>query len=131
MRRLITAFLLAVVFAACAGPPAGDPTAVSPGLVRRAAYQLRALVRPGPLAKAHAGLDHPRDCASCHDPVRGLTDRRCLDCHTDLAKRMAAKIGPHSAYTGPCRECHDEHRGRAHNQLRDGISSATLKVRLP
>lgn len=113
-RRLV-ALILAAVFPACNAPNAGDPTNDSPGLIHFASLQLKSVVRPGPLAKAHAGLDHPEYCGSCHHPTRGLTDQLCLDCHTDLAKRMAGKIGKHSAYAGKCYECHKEHRGLGHN----------------
>lgn len=106
---------------------AGD-SSDSEGPVRLAANQMKSLVRPGPLAKAHAGLDHPEDCGACHHPTRGLTDQLCLDCHTDLAKRMSARIGPHSAYSGRCYECHTEHRGLAHNQLQDNVSTTTLRA---
>ena len=84
----------------------------APGL--RAAT-LETLIMPGPVSKAHAGIEE--NCAACHD--RAARERQtalCLDCHKDIAEDIRAKVHYHgrmpAAGSGECRGCHAEHRGR-------------------
>ncbi len=79
------------------------------GLAGRAHAQLR--VSPGPLARAHAGLEGVGNCSRCHDSVQGVSAPRCLACHRPIAARIAAKAGVHRAVTGNCGRCHVEHAG--------------------
>ncbi len=75
----------------------------------------RAQIAPGPLSRAHADLDSVTKCTSCHDP--GTRRLKCLDCHTEIRRRIEAKTGFHSrAYKSSvdetdCARCHAEHRG--------------------
>lgn len=73
---------------------------------------------PGPLARAHASLDGPLHCASCHKLGKGGTDLKCLDCHKEIAQRLAARRGFHAsilkvgATSRDCVPCHSDHNGR-------------------
>jgi len=88
---------------------------------------------PGQISSAHAWERDPhgrtiaKDCRTCHDPWRGVTDQRCLECHV---------VKPHAAIqatTPSCASCHPEHRGAAtlvgakcvscHGNLREHVKS--------
>ena len=75
-------------------------------------------ISPGALSRAHAGLDGPTRCATCHNFGLGQRSLKCLDCHTEIAKRVAAKQGYHAVAYRPstaqtdCARCHLEHNGR-------------------
>src|SRR5437870_3111394 len=64
---------------------------------------------PGGVSSAHSrggdnGKSVAKDCRACHEPWRGVTDRRCIACHARA---------PHAeteAATPPCISCHPEHR---------------------
>ena len=75
------------------------------------AGQLSALVSPGPLSKAHAGLEGVASCSKCHEVGRKVTTTRCLSCHKPIADRMAKKTGVHRNVTNDCVKCHTEHAG--------------------
>ncbi len=78
-----------------------------------------AQISPGPLSRAHQDLEGATQCASCH--VFGLGQRalKCLDCHTEIARRVTANLGFHARnYKASdnqldCSRCHLEHNGRA------------------
>ena len=71
---------------------------------------------PGPLSRAHKGLSGPAACAACH-AVAGGRSFKCLECHEDIRKRLAAHRGLHAVLMsrGPeqaqCAACHSEHNG--------------------
>ncbi len=71
---------------------------------------------PGDLSRAHAklsGLDH---CTKCHPRGEQLSQARCLECHTELAPRVAQGRGFHgklAAKDRDCWTCHHEHQGEA------------------
>jgi hypothetical protein len=71
---------------------------------------------PGPLAHQHANLEGLENCSKCHDEQKGLAARLCLDCHTELAPRVAKEIGFHGRLPAgkrqDCQSCHPDHRGR-------------------
>jgi hypothetical protein len=77
-----------------------------------------AQISPGPLTAAHQSLEGAAKCNSCH--VFGLGQRalKCLDCHTEIARRVTANLGFHAqAYKASetqldCARCHAEHNGR-------------------
>src|ERR1035437_3973323 len=79
---------------------------------------------PGPLSKAHHDLDGPLQCAKCHVFGAGSPQLRCLDCHQEIAIRLAEKRGYHAAQvkTGSgnndCARCHSEHNGLNHQIVR-------------
>ncbi len=70
---------------------------------------------PGPLARAHSSLEGIDKCAKCHDEQKGLAARLCLDCHTELQRRVASGAGFHgrlpAAKKEECQGCHPDHRG--------------------
>jgi len=70
---------------------------------------------PGPLARPHAALEGLEKCVKCHEEQKGLSARLCLDCHTELAPRIAKGAGFHgrlpAAKRQECQACHPDHRG--------------------
>jgi hypothetical protein len=69
---------------------------------------------PGPLTTAHSELDKTDQCTKCHDLGKGVTNFLCLDCHQHrpLRDAIAKGNGLHATFTGDCRTCHTEHKGR-------------------
>lgn len=70
------------------------------------------LFAPGPLSKAHKELEGMGSCTKCHGEGAQHDNSRCLECHSEIARRKTAGEGYH-ARLGPqlCAECHREHRG--------------------
>ena len=70
---------------------------------------------PGPLARAHSSLEGIDNCARCHEEQKGLAARLCLDCHTEVQRRLANNAGFHgrlpAAKRDDCQACHPDHRG--------------------
>jgi len=75
------------------------------------------LASPGPLNRVHASLDTVSGCLKCHEPDKKVVAARCLACHTEVRKRIAAGKGLHRKVTDTCTPCHVEHSGR-HVDLR-------------
>lgn len=70
----------------------------------------RTSVSPGELSNAHLFLKN--DCTSCHTPVDGVTDAKCIACHAgDEALLQRQPTAFHGNITD-CRSCHLEHGGR-------------------
>jgi hypothetical protein len=71
---------------------------------------------PGPLAHPHAGFEGLDNCAKCHEEQKGLSARKCLECHTELAPRVARGTGFHGRLPRDaqqaCATCHPDHRGK-------------------
>lgn len=65
----------------------------------------------------HAAFEN--DCTQCHAPWQGVTDVRCLNCHTDTQREVDEGKGLHADVpTGvPCARCHTDHRGRDFSSL--------------
>ncbi|MBK9964589.1 MAG: hypothetical protein IPP07_06680 [Holophagales bacterium] len=82
------------------------------GLAAPAPAQLGDLVSPGPLSAAHAKLEGFRNCEKCHEQGKQVSAARCLDCHKDVASRIAQKKGVHRDVKDQCAACHAEHAGR-------------------
>lgn len=63
--------------------------------------------------------DFENDCTRCHAPWQGVTDVRCLDCHTDTGREISAGKGLHADVPAdvPCARCHTDHRGRDFSSL--------------
>jgi len=72
------------------------------------------LLSPGRLSAAHADLEGVRRCTECHQlGERGVSNTKCLDCHTLLKDRVARRDGYHAKVTGQnCADCHKDHFGR-------------------
>lgn len=77
----------------------------------------RAQISPGPLSKAHQSLTGTTQCASCHQFGANTPTFKCLDCHKEVAQRLAAKHGYHAQIqmrnpnSKDCVRCHLEHNG--------------------
>lgn len=75
-----------------------------------------AQISPGPLARAHQSLSGPTNCTTCHK-LGGERTFKCLECHTEIASRLAASKGLHATYhitpgsSQECVRCHSEHNG--------------------
>src|SRR5664279_4372135 len=73
-------------------------------------------ISPGPLSRAHQSLNGATNCTSCHK-FGGAASLKCVDCHAEIATRMAARQGLHATYNIPsgssneCAKCHSEHNG--------------------
>jgi len=74
-------------------------------------------ISPGPLARAHQSLNGPTQCIACHKLGTGSENLKCLECHTEIASRLAARHGFHAAVVNmqagdkDCARCHSEHNG--------------------
>jgi hypothetical protein len=86
------------------------------------AGRLPAQISPGPLAKPHRSLEGTTQCVSCHKFGAGEATFKCLECHTEIASRMAAHRGLHpNLVTQPasqdCARCHSDHNGENFNLI--------------
>jgi hypothetical protein len=77
-------------------------------------------ISPGPLSRAHKSLDSATQCTTCHKLGMGEATFKCLDCHTEIATRLAARRGMHpnlvtKAGSQDCARCHSEHNGLEFN----------------
>ena len=83
-----------------------------------------AQISPGPLSRAHQQFSGPTQCTSCHDLAVGSPKLKCLECHTEIARRLAERRGLHATLlsreaTGQdCVRCHSEHNGEDFNLIR-------------
>jgi hypothetical protein len=83
----------------------------------------RAQISPGPLSKAHQSLTGTTQCASCHQFGASTPTFKCLDCHKEVAQRLAANHGYHAKLQmqnpngKDCVRCHLEHNGEDFNLL--------------
>ena len=76
-----------------------------------------AQISPGSLSRAHQPLSGPTQCTSCHRLAAGAASFKCLECHSDIARRLAARRGLHASFGAisasqkECAGCHSEHNG--------------------
>jgi hypothetical protein len=76
-----------------------------------------AQISPGPLSKAHQSLSGTSQCASCHQFGASTPTFKCLDCHREVAQRLASHHGYHALLEmrnpngKDCVRCHLEHNG--------------------
>lgn len=70
---------------------------------------------PGALARPHGNLEGLEKCSKCHEQEKGLSAKLCLDCHGELAGRIARGAGYHGRLPAEtrqaCQGCHPDHRG--------------------
>lgn len=66
-------------------------------------------VMPGKLSAAHAFLE--TDCASCHTPVKGVDEAKCIACHANNEALLQRQPTAFHANIGNCAACHVEHGG--------------------
>jgi pSer/pThr/pTyr-binding forkhead associated (FHA) protein len=77
------------------------------------APQKQVIFMPGGVSSAHMrALDArnepiSKNCQACHDPFHGVTDAKCIACHTREPHAPTQKDSP------ACLSCHAEHRGAA------------------
>jgi pSer/pThr/pTyr-binding forkhead associated (FHA) protein len=69
----------------------------------------QAIFMPGGVSSAHArggdnGKSVAKDCRACHEPWRGVVDRRCVACHARAPHAVTEAAPP------ACISCHPEHR---------------------
>jgi hypothetical protein len=77
------------------------------------ARQTAAQISPGELSAPHAKVEGSQNCLKCHDPRKGVSPEKCLECHPALRGRIQAGQGLHArAEYRPCETCHVEHHGR-------------------
>ncbi len=76
--------------------------------------EVSAQLSPGPLASPHSHLEGMSNCTRCHTLGSKISNDKCLDCHTELKKRIDARQGYHSSseISGKeCINCHSDHHG--------------------
>jgi len=77
-----------------------------------------AQISPGPLSKAHQSLSGTTQCSTCHQFGASTPTFKCLDCHKEIAERLADKHGYHfqiqmrNPNGKDCVRCHLEHNGQ-------------------
>ena len=80
-------------------------------------WPVAAQISPGPLARAHQSLNGTGNCTTCHKLSAGQPTFKCLECHTEIATRIAAHRGLHATYglepgsSQGCVRCHSDHNG--------------------
>jgi hypothetical protein len=74
---------------------------------------LAAQIEPGPLARAHHGLEGALQCVKCHGGGgRDQMTVRCLQCHREIAWLDEQKRGYHATLQNQaCASCHPDHAG--------------------
>ncbi|MBI1947656.1 MAG: hypothetical protein HYS27_18355 [Deltaproteobacteria bacterium] len=77
-----------------------------------AAAPAAAQFAPGTFSKAHADVGGLTGCTKCHLEGSKHDNSKCLECHKEIASRIAKSEGYH-AHVGTqlCASCHREHRG--------------------
>lgn len=71
-----------------------------------------AQISPGPLSRPHHEFEGIKNCFQCHELGSKPSDKKCLDCHREIAALRDAKRGYHGiADRGECASCHLEHGG--------------------
>lgn len=73
--------------------------------------QFNSWISPGALSKAHQELSGVKNCTLCHSTAQGLPNKKCLDCHKDIANKIKTNSGYHAVQTAQCFQCHNEHKG--------------------
>ncbi len=89
-------------------------------------------ISPGALSRAHQSLSGATQCTSCHKLAAGAASFKCMECHADIAARVAARRGLHASF-GPvspsqkeCASCHSEHNGENFALIRWNPSPAAF-----
>lgn len=80
------------------------------------------LISPGKLIKGHQFLEGINQCTSCHElGKKGISNEKCLDCHTPIQQTLDEKGGFHSQkenVTKNCASCHKDHFGEQFDNIR-------------
>ncbi len=91
-----------------------------------------AQISPGSLSRAHQSLSGATQCTSCHKLAAGAASFKCLECHSDIARRLAARRGLHASFGAisasqkECASCHSEHNGENFALIRWNPSPAAF-----
>src|ERR1700730_6652036 len=99
----------------CAPRPLGVLLVI--GIFLFAAVGARAQISPGPLSKAHQSLNGSTQCNTCHQFGTNTPTFKCLECHKEIAQRLAvnkgfhAQLGMKNPNGKDCVRCHLEHNG--------------------
>jgi nitrate/TMAO reductase-like tetraheme cytochrome c subunit len=78
-------------------------------------------ISPGELAKVHSHLEGMSNCTQCHILGEKVSNKKCLDCHTELKARIDLQKGYHSSVEvrgKECVKCHSDHHGKNFQILR-------------
>ena len=76
-----------------------------------------AQISPGALSRPHQSLNGTSNCTACHKLGGGQATFKCVDCHSEIASRIASRKGLHASYnlnansSQECVKCHSEHNG--------------------
>ncbi|MBI5282272.1 MAG: hypothetical protein HY858_11370 [Candidatus Solibacter usitatus] len=108
------------------GTKRGRVTRLAAVLFTLGAAVAHAQMSPGELARAHADLDGPLKCSSCHEFGTRNAHLKCLECHGEVRRRLEEKKGYHAKVvrgtgtqaSADCARCHAEHNGRKHQLVR-------------
>lgn len=78
---------------------------------------LNQLIAPGPLMEGHKDFEH-KDCLKCHEPLGGVPNKKCLDCHKEIKSHIDIKKHFHGFNRNKdCIQCHKDHKGRNYNAV--------------
>jgi hypothetical protein len=66
-------------------------------------------VMPGKLSAAHAQSE--TNCATCHTPVQGVDETKCIGCHANNESLLRRQPTAFHANISNCSACHIEHQG--------------------
>lgn len=80
-----------------------------------------AQISPGDLVKGHAHLEGMSSCTKCHDLGNKVTNKKCLECHTEIRTRVNTGEGFHASSEvkgKDCFSCHSDHHGRTFQIVR-------------
>lgn len=78
-------------------------------------------ISPGDLTNVHADLEGISNCTLCHDLGNKVSDKKCLECHTEIQSLINQKSGYHAqtdVIKQDCFQCHSEHHGRKFDMVR-------------
>ncbi|GAB6282431.1 MAG: hypothetical protein STSR0008_11770 [Ignavibacterium sp.] len=74
-----------------------------------------AQISPGELSNPHSKFEGLSNCTKCHTIGEGLSNDKCLGCHTEIKNRIIKKTGYHSSsevLNKNCWKCHSDHNGK-------------------
>jgi hypothetical protein len=86
--------------------------------------ELHGQISPGPVSKAHQSISGATQCTSCHRFATAGGGLKCLECHTEIDRRLTANQGFHAAVVNrqnankDCARCHSEHNGETFQLIR-------------
>ncbi len=90
-----------------------------------------AQLSPGDLIEKHKQLEGVKNCTECHSVGEGVTNKKCLACHSEISQLIQQKRGYHASREvngKKCAECHNDHHGRKFEiiQFKEDVFDHTL-----